>query len=53
MKNDAEEQGIKGYAYPPSSINNKPIMYGIPKGKAYGGMLDTVLRSKKLVPSPS
>jgi hypothetical protein len=53
MKNDAEDIGIKGYAFPPSSINDRPLAYGIPKGKAYGGMLDTVLRSKRLNPSPS
>jgi hypothetical protein len=53
MKMDASEIGVKGYAFPPASLNNRISAYGIPKGKAYGGMLDTILRSKKLVPSPS
>ena len=34
-------------------MKNNVITYGIPKGKGYGGMLDTVLKQKKLVPSPS
>jgi hypothetical protein len=35
-----DDGGIKGYALPPSSIQNRPLAYGIPKGKNSGGMLD-------------
>ena len=53
MKMDQSEIGIKGYAMPPEALKSRVLAYGIPKGKAYGGMLDSILRSKKLVPSPS
>jgi len=37
----------------PSSLKNRPIAYGIPKGKSSGGMLDYIIKTKRLLPSPS
>ena len=50
---DNDDVGIKGYKLPKVSTDFKPRAYQIVKAKPYGGMLDTVLHSKKLIPSPS
>jgi len=50
---EEDNVGIKGYRLPKVSVDLKPRASLIPKSKPYGGMLDTVLHQKKLIPSPS
>jgi hypothetical protein len=44
---------VKGYGLPIVGIQPKGRAHGIPKAKGIGGMIDVVLKHKKMVPSPS
>jgi hypothetical protein len=49
---DNDDVGISGYKLPKVAVALRPRAHLISKGK-YGGMLDTVLHTKKMIPSPS
>jgi hypothetical protein len=53
VRNGGEESGIKGYALPDFDVKLPARSFKIKDVKPYGGMLDTVLKAKSLVPSPS
>jgi hypothetical protein len=50
---EEDDIGIKGYRLPKVAAALKPRASMISKAKPYGGMLDTVIKQKKLLPSPS
>lgn len=49
---DNDDVGISGYKLPKVAAALRPRAHLISKAK-YGGMLDTVLHTKKMIPSPS
>lgn len=50
---DNDDVGIQGYKLPKFEAALKPRAHLISRAKPYGGMLDTVIHQKKLIPSPS
>ena len=54
VRNGGEENGIAGYALPDFDVKIPARSFKIRDVKKnYGGMLDTILKAKSLVPSPS
>lgn len=53
QRNVNDTEGLSGYEVPYMQYPHRPLNTLISKAKPYGGMIDSALKSNKIVPGPN